>query len=55
MRCLLDVSRILGLTLRPSAPVCHRNSLPRGRLSLAQEAVHGPPPLSVPGEFRQLS
>ena len=40
-RCLLDVSRLVGLTLRPSAPVCccHRDSLTRGRLAFAQEAV----------------
>ena len=39
--CLLDVSRLLGLILRPSAPVCccHRDSLTRGRLALVQEAV----------------
>ena len=39
--CLLDVSRLLDLTLRPSAPVfcCHRDSLTRGRLAFAQEAV----------------
>ena len=39
--CLLDVSRLLGLTLRPSAPVCccHRDSLTCGRLALVQEAV----------------
>ena len=38
---LLDVSRLLGMTLRPSAPVrcCHRDSLTRGRLALAQEAA----------------
>ena len=42
-RCLLDVSRPLRLTLRPSAPVCccHRDSLTRGRLAFAQEAVRG--------------
>ena len=47
-RCLLDVSRLFGLTLRPSAPVCccHRDSLTRGRLAFAQEAVRGPPSLS---------
>ena len=47
-RCLLDVYRLLGLTLRPSAPVCrcHRDSRTRGRLALAQEAVRGPPSLS---------
>ena len=40
-RCLLDVSCLFGLTLRPSAPVCscHRDSLTRGRLALEQEAV----------------
>ena len=39
--CLLDVSRLLGLTLRPSAPVCccHPDSLTRGRLAIEQEAV----------------
>ena len=39
--CLLDVSRLLGLTLRPSAPVlcCHRDALTRWRLALAQEAA----------------
>ena len=39
--CLLDVSRLPGLTLRHSAPVCscHRDSLTRWRLALAQEAV----------------
>ena len=39
--CLLDVSRLLGLTLRHSAPVCccHRDSLTRWRLAFAQEAV----------------
>ena len=39
--CLLVVSRLLGLTLRPSAPVfcCHRDSLTRGRLAIVQEAV----------------
>ena len=39
--CLLDVSRLLGLTLRPPAPVCccHRNSLTRGRLAIVLEAV----------------
>ena len=42
--CLLDVSRLLGLTPRHSAPVCcHRDSLTRGRLAFAQEAVRGPP------------
>ena len=42
LRCsLLDVSRLLGLTLRPSAPVCccHQDSLTRWRLVLAQEAA----------------
>ena len=40
-RCLLDVSCLLRLTLRPSAPVCscHRDSLTRGRLAILQEAV----------------
>ena len=39
--CLLDVSRLLGLTLRSSALVgrSNRDSLTRGRLALAQEAV----------------
>ena len=39
--CLLDVSCLLGLTLRSSAPVCccHRDSLTRGRLAFEQEAV----------------
>ena len=39
--CLLDVSYLLGLTLRPSAPVCccHQDSLTRGRLAFEQEAV----------------
>ena len=39
--CLLDVSCLLGLTLRPSAPVCccHRDSLTRGRVAFEQEAV----------------
>ena len=39
--CLLDVSRLLGLTLRHSAPVCscHRDSLTRWRLALAYEAA----------------
>ena len=38
---ILDVSRLLGLTLRPSAPVCccHQDSLTRWRLALAQEAA----------------
>ena len=40
-RCLLDVSCLLGLTLRPSAPVlcCLQDSVTRGRLALEQEAV----------------
>ena len=40
---LLDVFHLLGLTLRPSAPdcCCHRVSLTRGRLVLAQEAARG--------------
>ena len=40
-RCLLDVSRLLGLTLRPSAPVCccHWDSLTRWRPVFVQEAV----------------
>ena len=39
--CLLVVSRLLGLTLRPFAPVCscHRDSLTRGRLAIVQEAA----------------
>ena len=39
--CLLDVSRLLGLTLRHSAPVCccHRDSLTRWRVAFAQEDV----------------
>ena len=39
--CLLDISRLLGLTLRPFAPVCssHRDCLTRGRLAIVQEAV----------------
>ena len=39
--CLLVVSRLLGLTLRPSAPVCccHRASLTRWRLAFEQEAA----------------
>ena len=46
-RCLVDVSRLFGLTLRPCAPL----SLPLGcfyrrELALAQEAVRGPPSLS---------
>ena len=38
--CLLDVSRLLGLTLRPSAPFCccHWDSLTRGWLAIVQEA-----------------
>ena len=46
---LLHDSRLLGPTLRPSAPVCrcHRDSWTRGRLALAQEAVRCPPSLSV--------
>ena len=45
-RCLVDDSRLLGLTLRPSAPVCccHLDSF--RRLAFAQEAVRGPPPLA---------
>ena len=41
---LLHDSRHLGLTLRPSAPVCccHRVSWTRGRLAFAQEAVRCP-------------
>ena len=41
---LLHDSRLFGLTLRPSAPVCccHRVSWARGRLAFAQEAVHCP-------------
>ena len=41
---LLHDSRLLGPTLRPSAPVCrcHRDSWTRGRLALAQEAVRCP-------------
>ena len=48
-RCLLDVSRLLGLTLRTTALVfrCHRDSLTRGRLALAQEAVRDLPPFSL--------
>ena len=36
--CLLDVSRLLGLTLRPSALVCccHQDFLTRGRLAFVQ-------------------
>ena len=39
--CLLVVSRLLGLTLRPSAPVCccHRASLTRWRLAFQQEGL----------------
>ena len=39
--CLLVVSRLLGPTLRPFAPVCscHRDSLTRGRLATVLEAV----------------
>ena len=39
--CLLVVSRLLDLTLRPLAPVCscHLDSLTRGRLAIVQEAV----------------
>ena len=39
--CLLDVSRLLGLTLRHAASVCscHRDSPTRWRLALAQGAV----------------
>ena len=39
--CLLDVSRLLSLTLRRSDPVCccHRDSLTRWRLASSQEAV----------------
>ena len=39
--CLLDVSRLLGLTLRHSGPVCccHGDSFTRWRLAFAQEAV----------------
>ena len=41
-------SRLLGLTLRPSAPVCccHPVSWARGRLAFAQEAVRVSPSLS---------
>ena len=40
-RRLLVVSCLLGLTLRPSAPVfcCHQDSLTRGRLAFELEAV----------------
>ena len=46
--CLLDVSRLLGLTLRPSALVCscHRFSLTRWRLAFAQEAARVVPSAS---------
>ena len=38
--CLLDVSRLLGLTQRPPAPVCcHWDSLTRGRLAVVLETV----------------
>ena len=39
--CLLVVSRLLGLTLRPFAPVCscHWDSLTHGRLAIVQEAM----------------
>ena len=39
--CLFDVSCLLGLTLRSSAPVCccHQVSWARGRLAFGQEAV----------------
>ena len=39
--CLLDVCCLLGLTLRPSAPVCscHQVSLTRRKLAFEQEAV----------------
>ena len=42
---------LLGLTLRPSAPFCccHRDSLTRGRLAFAQEAVRDPPSFSLFG------
>ena len=42
---LLHDSRLLGLTLRSSAPVCccHRVCWARGRLAFAQEAVRCPP------------
>ena len=45
---LLHDSRLLGLTLRPSAPVCccHPVSWARGRLAFAQEAVRVSPSLS---------
>ena len=41
-RCrLLDVSRLLGLALLPSAPVgcCHRDSMTRWRLTFSKEAA----------------
>ena len=40
-QCLLVVSRLLGLTLRPSAPVfsCHLDFVTHWRLALAQEAL----------------
>ena len=39
--CLLDVSRLIILTVRPSAPVscCHQDSWTRWRLAFVQEAV----------------
>ena len=39
--CLLDVSCLVGLTLRHFAPVCccHQDSLTRGRLAFEQEVV----------------
>ena len=41
--CLPVVSRLLGLTLRPSAPVCscHRDSLTCWRLALAKNTTTG--------------
>ena len=44
---LFHDSRLFGLTLRPSSPVCscHRDSLTRGRLAFAQEAVRDSPSL----------
>ena len=64
--CLLDVSCLFGLTLRPSAPVCCflRDSL--GGLAVAHEAVRGPPFSSIgsahddmcpvtSGSFREMS